>query len=187
MRRRPTWPTTRPQGARLPRRHEIVARAVREAEAAGKDLPDLSLAQLRAFSALIGRDVHAGSRRKARLRHASTSAERHPRPSARRSRGRERRSPANRPARRSPPPSPRRSSRSSASPVPTGDRHLAAAVDALRELLAVRAAVAGAEGLSSLSSCSVSSASRSAETALRMRLGLMLRVAFCHGRVGWLS
>jgi len=38
--------------------------------------------------------------------------------------------------------------------------------------------------LPSLSSCSVSSASRSAETAFLMRLGLMLRVAFCHARAG---
>ena len=38
--------------------HEVVARAVREAEAAGKDLADLPLERLRAFSTLIGPDVH---------------------------------------------------------------------------------------------------------------------------------
>ena len=37
--------------------HEVVARAVREAESAGKDLADLPLERLRAFSALIGPDV----------------------------------------------------------------------------------------------------------------------------------
>jgi argininosuccinate lyase len=37
--------------------HEVVARAVREAEQAGKDLADLPLDRLRAFSALIGPDV----------------------------------------------------------------------------------------------------------------------------------
>ena len=39
--------------------HEAVARAVRAAEAAGKDLADLSLDELRAFSPLVGDDVHA--------------------------------------------------------------------------------------------------------------------------------
>jgi argininosuccinate lyase len=39
--------------------HEVVARAVREAEAAGKDLADLPLERLRAFSPLIGDDVKA--------------------------------------------------------------------------------------------------------------------------------
>ncbi|MGZ5569987.1 MAG: argininosuccinate lyase [Usitatibacter sp.] len=39
--------------------HEVVARAVRTAEQAGKDLADLPLEQLRAFSPLIGADVHA--------------------------------------------------------------------------------------------------------------------------------
>jgi argininosuccinate lyase len=38
--------------------HEIVARAVREAEAAGKDLADLPLERLRAFSPLVAEDVH---------------------------------------------------------------------------------------------------------------------------------
>jgi argininosuccinate lyase len=38
--------------------HEVVARAVRAAETAGKDLADLSLAELRAFSPLIEQDVH---------------------------------------------------------------------------------------------------------------------------------
>jgi argininosuccinate lyase len=38
--------------------HEVVARAVREAEKAGKDLADLTLAQLQAFSPLVGTDVH---------------------------------------------------------------------------------------------------------------------------------
>jgi len=37
--------------------HEVVARAVREAESAGMDLADLPLERLRAFSALIGPDV----------------------------------------------------------------------------------------------------------------------------------
>ena len=37
--------------------HEIVARAVREAETAGCDLPDLGLARLQAFSPHIGADV----------------------------------------------------------------------------------------------------------------------------------
>ena len=37
--------------------HEAVARAVRAAEAAGVDLADLTLAELQAFSALIGEDV----------------------------------------------------------------------------------------------------------------------------------
>jgi len=37
--------------------HEVVARAVREAESAGKDLADLPLERLRAFSPLIGEDV----------------------------------------------------------------------------------------------------------------------------------
>ncbi len=37
--------------------HEIVARAVREAETAGCDLPDLRLARLQAFSPHIGADV----------------------------------------------------------------------------------------------------------------------------------
>ena len=39
--------------------HEAVARAVRAAEAAGKDLAELPLAELRAFSPLVGDDVHA--------------------------------------------------------------------------------------------------------------------------------
>jgi argininosuccinate lyase len=39
--------------------HEVVARAVREAEAAGKDLADLPLERLRAYSPLIGDDVKA--------------------------------------------------------------------------------------------------------------------------------
>jgi argininosuccinate lyase len=39
--------------------HEIVARAVREAEAAGRDLAAVPLAQLQAFSPLIGEDVFA--------------------------------------------------------------------------------------------------------------------------------
>ncbi|MGZ8340780.1 MAG: argininosuccinate lyase [Telluria sp.] len=39
--------------------HEVVARAVRSAEEAGRDLAGLSTAQLRAFSPLIGDDVHA--------------------------------------------------------------------------------------------------------------------------------
>ena len=39
----------------------------------------------------------------------------------------------------------------------------------------------------SLSSCRVASASRSAEVALRIRFGLMFRVAFCHGMAGWAS
>jgi len=39
--------------------HEVVARAVRAAEEAGKDLASLPLATLRGFSALIGEDVHA--------------------------------------------------------------------------------------------------------------------------------
>ena len=39
--------------------HEAVARAVREAEAAGVDLAGLTIAQLKAFSPLIGDDVHA--------------------------------------------------------------------------------------------------------------------------------
>ena len=38
--------------------HEIVARAVREAAAAGKDLADLPLERLRAFSPLVAEDVH---------------------------------------------------------------------------------------------------------------------------------
>ena len=38
--------------------HEIVARAVREAEIAGRDLPEFSLAQLKAFSAHIDADVY---------------------------------------------------------------------------------------------------------------------------------
>jgi argininosuccinate lyase len=39
--------------------HEAVARAVRAAEAKGCDLPDLALAELQAFSPLIGDDVFA--------------------------------------------------------------------------------------------------------------------------------
>jgi argininosuccinate lyase len=39
--------------------HEAVARAVRAAETAGKDLAQLSTAELRAFSPLVGDDVHA--------------------------------------------------------------------------------------------------------------------------------
>ena len=39
--------------------HEVVARAVRHAESAGKDLAALSLSELRAFSAQVGDDVHA--------------------------------------------------------------------------------------------------------------------------------
>ena len=39
--------------------HEAVARAVRAAEAAGKDLSQLSVAELRAFSPAVGDDVHA--------------------------------------------------------------------------------------------------------------------------------
>jgi argininosuccinate lyase len=39
--------------------HEVVARAVRAAEQAGKDLADLPLDQLKGFSPLIGADVHA--------------------------------------------------------------------------------------------------------------------------------
>ena len=39
--------------------HEVVARAVRAADEAGKDLASLPLATLRGFSALIGEDVHA--------------------------------------------------------------------------------------------------------------------------------
>jgi len=39
--------------------HEAVARAVRAAEQAGKDLAQLTTAELRAFSPLVGDDVHA--------------------------------------------------------------------------------------------------------------------------------
>jgi len=39
--------------------HEVVARAVLAAEKAGKDLSELPLAELRAFSPLIEQDVHA--------------------------------------------------------------------------------------------------------------------------------
>ncbi|MEW6118673.1 MAG: argininosuccinate lyase [Pseudomonadota bacterium] len=39
--------------------HEVVARAVRAAEAAGHDLADLPLAELQAFSPVIGEDVYA--------------------------------------------------------------------------------------------------------------------------------
>src|SRR5690606_3978509 len=39
--------------------HEAVARAVRAAEARGVDLAQLSTADLRAFSPLVGDDVHA--------------------------------------------------------------------------------------------------------------------------------
>ena len=39
--------------------HEVVARAVRAAESAGKDLAGLSVEALRAFSPLIGADAHA--------------------------------------------------------------------------------------------------------------------------------
>jgi argininosuccinate lyase len=38
--------------------HEAVARAVRAAEEAGKDLPDLTLAELQRFSPLVESDVH---------------------------------------------------------------------------------------------------------------------------------
>jgi argininosuccinate lyase len=39
--------------------HEVVARAVRAAEQSGRDLSQLSVAELRAFSPRIGDDVHA--------------------------------------------------------------------------------------------------------------------------------
>jgi argininosuccinate lyase len=39
--------------------HEAVARAVRAAETAGKDLSQLTTAELAAFSTLVGDDVHA--------------------------------------------------------------------------------------------------------------------------------
>src|SRR5688572_21034631 len=39
--------------------HEAVARAVRVAEQSGRDLGELSVAELRAFSPLVGEDVHA--------------------------------------------------------------------------------------------------------------------------------
>jgi argininosuccinate lyase len=39
--------------------HEIVAQAVRTAEKSGKDLADLGMGELRAFSPLIGEDVRA--------------------------------------------------------------------------------------------------------------------------------
>ncbi len=39
--------------------HEVVARAVRAAEAGGRDLAELSLDELRAFSNRVGADVHA--------------------------------------------------------------------------------------------------------------------------------
>jgi argininosuccinate lyase len=39
--------------------HEVVARAVRTAEQAGKDLSNLTTAELKAFSPLVGEDVHA--------------------------------------------------------------------------------------------------------------------------------
>ena len=39
--------------------HEAVARAVRSAEQAGKDLSGLTLEELRVFSPLMGADVHA--------------------------------------------------------------------------------------------------------------------------------
>src|SRR6185437_4369541 len=39
--------------------HEVVARAVREADARGKDLADLPLRELRAFASLVGDDVYA--------------------------------------------------------------------------------------------------------------------------------
>jgi argininosuccinate lyase len=38
--------------------HEVVARAVRAAEAEGRDLAELPLADLQRFSPLIGADVH---------------------------------------------------------------------------------------------------------------------------------
>ena len=39
--------------------HEAVARAVRAAEVAGKDLAQLTTAELKAFSPLVADDVHA--------------------------------------------------------------------------------------------------------------------------------
>jgi argininosuccinate lyase len=39
--------------------HEAVARAVRAAESRGKDLAALTTAELKAFSPLVGDDVHA--------------------------------------------------------------------------------------------------------------------------------
>jgi argininosuccinate lyase len=39
--------------------HEVVAKAVRSAEQAGKDLADLTLAELKAFSPLVEADVHS--------------------------------------------------------------------------------------------------------------------------------
>jgi argininosuccinate lyase len=39
--------------------HEVVARTVRAAEASGRDLADLPLAELQAFSPVIADDVHA--------------------------------------------------------------------------------------------------------------------------------
>jgi argininosuccinate lyase len=89
--------------------HEVVARAVREAEAERKDLAELPLERLRAFSPLIGDDVRAALTPKDRWPRASTSAGRRRKPFAPPSRG-----PARR-FRRSPPPSLRKSSRSSAS------------------------------------------------------------------------
>ena len=139
----------------------------------------------RRFSPLIGDGRLRGPhRRRARSPRAGTSAGRRPRPFAPRSPGR----------------------RSAALGRLSSDlrlvdaaelarlrarkavAHLPAAVDALRELLAVaRRSVHSPNIAPSLSSCSVTSASRSAEMALRMRLGLMLRVAFCQASAGWAS
>ncbi len=47
------------RGAPFRDAHEAVARAVRHAEAAGVDLADLPVAELRQFSPLVGDDVHA--------------------------------------------------------------------------------------------------------------------------------
>jgi argininosuccinate lyase len=46
------------RGAPFREAHEAVARAVRHAEAKGADLADLSIAELRQFSPLVGDDVH---------------------------------------------------------------------------------------------------------------------------------
>jgi argininosuccinate lyase len=70
--------------------HEVVARAVRHAEAAGRDLADVPLAELRRFSALIEADVrgalslegsvaarrHTGGTAPSRVRSAARSARR---------------------------------------------------------------------------------------------------------------
>ena len=130
--------------------HEAVARAVRAAEQPGKDLAELPLEELRGFSPLVGEDVLAVLTPEGSVAARATSAAPRPRRCAPRSQ-RARKSPALGRLVRLRLVDPADLARlGPRDPV----AHQAARDSALRQPLALAAAVAGAEGAPSLSSWS---------------------------------